>query len=415
MDPELAHARDRLRRCGRASAPALVDLVTKGPPPIRLLAAEELAALAPAEAVPSLLDAIAAADDRTRRELHDAMPRAKAEPQLLDAIAAAGDRTRSELRAALARAARNPRAFPALKDQLAVDKLGARSEIVAIDLLRAAGPSLGKVDGAAAAFAAVAGRATSFRARYLLQAPAAELALAGEAQAAEYLSRSLREDEDTHVRTRAAEVAGIVPALAPRLAEALGDADPRVREAVLNAVAEAAARPGAVPVPAAALRGRLAGDEWTFVRAGAARTLGALPADAENDRALAAALADGSPDVRTRALDGLGAHHAVAESFAVRAIQGDNGEAVEVRAHAILALGAMCDASSIPEWTKLALGAKAPTDDEARRLGGAAIAALGQVHPADLRVRLAPLLDRDTPPAAREMARAAVAGRGGCN
>ncbi len=46
--------------------------------------------------------------------------------------------------------------------------------------------------------------------------------------------------------------------------------------------------------------------------------------------------------------------------------------------------------------------------------GGAAIAALGQVHPPDLRDRLAPLLDKDTPPAAREAARAALAAPGGC-
>lgn len=386
IDPELAHARDRLRRCGRASAPALIALLTRGAPTTRLLAAEELASLAPAEAVPALLDAIAGGDDTSRREL----------------------------RAALARAARSPRALEALHDALAADKLGARSEIVAIDLLRAAGPSLAKVEGAGAAFGALAARGTSFRARYLLQAPAAELAVAGDAGAAEYLRRSLREDEDGHVRARAAEVAGLVPALSGRLAEALGDREPRVREAALNAIAEATARPDAPPAPAAALRERLAGDDWTFVRAGAARTLGALPAEAGNDRALAAALADGSPDVRTHALDGLGAHHAVAHADAVRALQDDKDESVEVRAHAMLALGAMCDARSLPDWTKLARGAKAPADDKDRRLGGAAIAALGQLHPADLRDRLAPLLDQDTPPAAREMARAAIAGRGGC-
>ncbi len=386
VDPELAHARDRLRRCGRASAPALVGLLTKGAPLTRLLAAEELAALAPAEAVPPLLDAIGAADDDTRREL----------------------------RAALARAARNPRAFPALRDELGGDKLAARSETVAIDLLRAAGPSLGQVEGAAGAFAALAGRATSFRARYLLQAPAAELALAGDARAVEYVRHSLREDEDEHVRARAAEVAGLVPALAPRLAEALADRNPRVREAALDAVTDAVTRPGAPPAPVAALRERLATDDWTFVRAGAARTLGALPADAETDNALAVALGDGSAEVRSRALDGLGAHHAKAHADAVRALQDDKDEAVEVRAHAVLALGAMCERRALADWTKLARAAKAPADDKDRRLGGAAIAALGQVHPADLRDRLAPLLEKDTPPAAREMARAAVAGRGGC-
>jgi hypothetical protein len=118
--------------------------------------------------------------------------------------------------------------------------------------------------------------------------------------------------------------------------------------------------------------------------------------------------------VRGRALDGLGAHRATAHADTVRARQNDAEEGVEVRARAILALAAMCDTRSIADWTKLARTSKTPIDDRDRRLGGAAIAALGQVHPADLRDRLAPLLEKDTPPAAREMAKAAVAGQGSC-
>jgi hypothetical protein len=51
-------------------------------------------------------------------------------------------------------------------------------------------------------------------------------------------------------------------------------------------------------------------------------------------------------------------------------------------------------------------------DDRDRRLGGAAIAALGEVHPADLATRLAPLLEKDAPMPAREMAKAAMAEKG---
>jgi HEAT repeats len=386
VDPELAHARDRLRRCGRASAPALVELVARGAPRAKLLAADELAALAPAEAVTPLLDALAAADDATRRDL----------------------------RAALARAARDPRAYRALGDELAPARFAARPETVAIDLLRAAGPSLAQVRGGAAAFDGLATPAASFRVRYLLQAPAVALALTGDAPAAAFLLHSLREDADPHVRARAAAVAGLVPDLAGPLAEALADADPRVREAALNAVAEAASRPTPPPAPTAALRERLAHDDWTFVRAGAARTLGIFPADADADRTLAAALADTSPEVRGQALDALGAHRAAAHADAVRARQDDDQEVLDVRARALLALAAMCDARSLSDWTKLARGAKAPLDDRGRRLGGAAIAALGQLHPADLPSRLAPLLEKDAPPAVREMARAAIAMPGGC-
>jgi HEAT repeat protein len=390
VDPELSHARDRLRRCGRASAPALVALLGKGAPRTRVLAAEELAALAPAEAVPALLDALAHADDNTRRDL----------------------------RAALARAAGSARAASALRDELAADRLATRTDVVAIDLLRAVGPALVRVEGGAAAFASQSARATSFRARYLLQGPAAELARAGDATATAFLHRSLRADDDAHVRARAAEAAALVPSLAGPLVEALADPGPRVREAALNAFADALSGQSgpspAQPLAAAALRERLAHDDWTFVRAGAAHTLGALPADVENDRALAAALADTSPDVRGRALEGIGAHHAVAYAAAVQSHQDDPAENLEVRARAMLALAAMCDARSLADWTKLARTAKQPMNDQERRLGTTAIAALGQLHPRDLKDRLLPLLDADSPPAAREAARAAIEGKGGC-
>ena len=387
-DPELIHARDRLRRCGRPAAEALAKLVRTGAPRTRVAAAEEISALAPEVAVPALLDAMGSADDAVRRDL----------------------------RAALARAARSSRARAALGEELSAPKLGARSEIVAIDLLRAAGPALGSVEGAADAFATITAQRTSFRARFLLQAPAAELARAGDARAAAYLRAALQKDQDAFVRARAAAVSGGLPALGADLIAALDDADPRVREAVIAAVAEARARgEGNAPAGlAAALGKRLAADDWTFVRAGAARALGALPAEPGIDGALAAALRDVSPEVRGRALDGLGAHRATAHLEAVRDRQDDDGEHGEVRARAILALGAMCDRKSIDAWTKLALGAKSPIDERSRVLGGAAIAALGDAHPADLATRLAPLLEKDAPGPVREMARAALAATPAC-
>ena len=388
VDPELFHARDRLRRCGRAAAPTLVKTIAEGKPRARIAAAEELAMLAPGEAVVAILDAIA--------------------------LAGADDALRRELRAALARAANNPHAVQALHDEIGKPKLDARPEVAAIDLLRAMGPALAHVDGSAEAFGAVTARATSPRGRYLLQAPAAELAKAGDARAAGYLRDGLRKDEDPHVRARAAEMAGRVPALVGDLLAALDDADPRVREAALDALAHAQAGggQGAVEGLAAALGKRLSTDDWTFVRAGAARALGAMPADPAIDQALAAALADGSPDVRGRALDGLGAHRATAHVEAIRERQDDETENLEVRARAILALASLCDARSADGWTKLARAAKAPMDDRDRRLGGAAIAALGEVHPADIAARLAPLLEQDAPMPVREMAKAAMAEKG---
>jgi HEAT repeat protein len=386
-DPARAHARDRLRRCGRASAPALAGLVRAGAAETRVLAADELALVAPAEAVPVLLDALAGADDALRRDL----------------------------RAALARAAKSPHALAALKDEVEEARFKARPEAVALDLLRAAGPALGHIEGAAQAFALLATPQASFRSRYLLQAPAAELSLSGDARAGAFLRESLRKDPAPEVRARAAEVAGKVGALGPELAAAVDDPEVRVRKAAIDAAIEALER--GLPAPpglAASLSSKLASDDWTFVRAGAARALGVLPAGEAIDGALARALGDLAPDVRGRAIEALGAHGATRHADAIRERADTVEELPEVRARAILALAALCDRRSVDDWTRRAQRAKAPLDEADRRLGAASIAALGRLHPPDLAERLAPLVAKDSPPMVREMARAAIAAETKC-
>jgi HEAT repeat protein len=398
-DPEAHHARDRIRRCGRAAAPVLAKIVVegratpgatpakRGADPVRVAAARELALAAPAEAVPALLDAIAAANEATRREL----------------------------RSALAQAAQSERSREALASELSESRFRARPELAQIDFLRAMGPLLGQVEGAGAAFHLLASPGASFRARYLLLAPAAELARAGDARADAWLRAALRKDADHHVRVRAGEVAWRVPALAPDLLAAADDPEVRVREAAIGSLGRVAGEGAKAPPEAeAALVARLSSDPWTFVRAGAARALGSLPAGAAGDRALAAALADASPDVRGNALDALGARRAVAYASAVRERAEDKEENVEVQARAILALAEMCDRASVDLWTKLALRARSPLGERDHRLGTAALAALGHVHPADLKERLAPMFEKGTPRALQEMARAAIEAPGQC-
>jgi HEAT repeat protein len=396
-DPEAHHARDRIRRCGRAAAPALAKIVVeglanaapakRGVDPARIAAARELALVAPGDAIPALLEAIAAANDAMRREL----------------------------RAALGQAAQSDRSREALAAEVAQDRFRARPEVAQIDFLRAMGPALGQVAGAGAAFHGLATPAASFRARYLLLAPSAELARAGDAQALAWLRAALRKDADRHVRLRAAEVAWRVPALAPDLLAAAGDPEVRVREAAIGSLGRVAEEGAKAPPGAeAALSARLGSDPWTFVRARAARALGALPAAAAGNRALAAALADASPEVRGNALDALGARRAVAYANVVRERAADGDENLEVQARAILALAEMCDRASIDLWTKLALRARSPLGERDHRLGTASLAALGHVHPADLRQRLAPMFEQGTPRALQEMARAAIEASGKC-
>jgi hypothetical protein len=392
-EAELAHARDRIRRCGRAAAPVLSKIVSEGPERARVAAADELALVAPAESVPVLLSAMAQSSDTARREL----------------------------RTALSHAAKSQRAWPAMAAELEPARLSARSDTVRIDLLRAMGPYIGRVQGSARVFGEMARQKTDFRSRYLLLAPAAELAREGDRTALAYVGLALRADQDAHVRARAAEVAGRVPVLLPHLAVAAEDADVRVRDAAAVSIARAATdaeRARRVRAEEAAARTalvrRLRIDPWTFVRTNAARSLGALPAEAAADRMLAASVGDAAPDVRAAALDALGAHRAVAHAVVIRQVADNSKEMPEVRARAVLALAQMCDRASLDSWTKLARRTLNAADEADRRVGAAAIAALGHVHPADLRDRLAPLLARGAPHGPREMARAAVAERGGC-
>jgi hypothetical protein len=387
-DPVVAHARDRLRRCGRASAPALARLIKDAPDPIRVVAAEEIALVAPPEAIAAILDALPEAPDAVRRDL----------------------------RGSLARAAGSAKARSALTDWMMADRFGSLGDIAKVDLLRAMGPVLPEIEGGKKVLFGLLGKDAPFRTRYLLLAPAADLAAKSDADALALVRDALAKDTDPHVRLRAAEVAAKVPALAPELVAAAGDAEVRVREAAVRALSVAAGKGNKLPSSAEpVLIQRLSKDDWTFVRVAAAETLAATPRSDAADKALAGALADASPEVRGRALDGLGAHQARTFAPEVRERAKIAEETLDVRARALLALGAMCDTESLDLLTKLALGAKSLTSEAERRLGAAALMALGDLHPKDLERRIAPLTGKDSPILIREMAKSVLAGKSTCD
>lgn len=382
LDPALEHATDRVRRCGRASAAALADLIKTAPPAVKIAAAAELALLAPAESVPVLLDELAATDENLRLEM----------------------------RTALAHAAKNERAWPVLATELERDRFSARTEVVQIDVLRSLGARIGNVTGAREAFVSLWSPEAPFRTKYLLLGPAAELARTGDERAQALLLAALRTDTDPHVRLRAAQVSARVPALQSALVDAVDDAEVRVREAAVEALGTPDKDAPRVPPSAlfvAALERRLQKDPFTFVRVHAARSLGQMPATSASDDALAAALKDVSSDVRARAIDGLAVHRAKNHMLELRQISDREDEVAEVRSRAILALGVLCDASKIDAWTTLSRLAIQGMSEEERMIGAAAIAALGDVKPKDLAKRLAPLLDPKAPRNVREAARAA--------
>jgi len=323
---------------------------------------------------------------------------------LLDAMARADDAGRRELRAALSLAAKSARSWPSFTAELEPARRAARGPVLEVDLFRALGPYIERVEGSAQAFAAVARQQKDFRARYLLLGPAAELARTGDRAALAWLGLSLRTDADAHVRARAAE-----------------DGEVRVRQAAAHSIGVIAAngdgRSGAPATTAAArnaLVRRLRLDPWTFVRSGAARSLGALPAEAGADRSLASAMADASPEVRMSAIDALGEHRAAAYAPAIREVMGATKQPGDVRISAVLALATMCDRASIEAWTTMARRVANPQGEQDLRLGVAAIAALGRVHPPDVAARLAPVNVKGVPSSLRDVVRAAINSKGAC-
>lgn len=389
VDPALAHATDRVRRCGRAAAPALAELVAHAKPFVKVAAAAELALIAPAESVPVLIEQLATSDDAVRREI----------------------------RTSLAHAAKNERTWPVLATELERDRFSTRTEAVKVDILRSLGARIANVTGARDAFLTLWAPEAPFRARYLLLGPAAELARKGDERAFGLLTEALLKDENPHVRLRAAQVAGRVPQIQRTLIQAVDDRDVRVREAAVEALGEAGKDASGAPPSdelVRALEGRLKKDPFTFVRVRVTTSLGQLPGAPASDRALVTALRDAAPEVRARAIDGLAAHRAKLHVGALQEISDREEEFPEVRARAILALGVLCDASKVDAWTKLARLSVQGMSDGERMIGAAAIAALGDVKPKDLAKRLAPMLDPRSPRNVREAARAALDAPSGC-
>ncbi|MBK8255197.1 MAG: hypothetical protein IPK82_21365 [Polyangiaceae bacterium] len=386
-DPVAAHARDRLRRCGRASAPALGKLIKEAPDAVRIVAAEEMAVVAPAETVTAIVSVL---------------------PKLNDAV-------RRELRGSLAKAAGSAKARTTVTEHLQNERFSTFDEVVKIDLLRAVGPALPDIENGKQALFGLLSKQASFRARYLLLAPTADLASKGDAESITFVREALLKDVDKHVRTRAAEVSAKVPSLSADLVTAAADSEPRVREAALHALGQSANQGNKLPTTAEpVLAASLSKDGWTFVRIAAADALSVSPKSDSVDKALADALLDVSPEVRGRALDGLGVHKARTYAAAVRERAQIPEETLDVRVRALLALGAMCDRESVDYLTKMALGAASQTSEVERRLGAAALTALGEIHPSDLAKRIEKLTSKESPILVREMAKSALSATTTC-
>ena len=388
---EIHHAVDRLTRCQRAAAPALIQAIGSGQDKQKIQAAHILSLVAPGLAIETLVPLL---------------PRSK--PGL-----------RAEYRAALTKASQSPLAKEATAAKLADASLPL---VASIDLLRATTAQRHGTPEASSAFARLAKKDADFRTRYLLLGPAAELAGVGDARAEAYLMQALTSDSDSHVRARAGELAADLPSALEPLSRALADDDVRVRDAALGAVVRLT-DPGSAKVtqrvwpPAlfpAALK-LLASDAFTFVRAHAADALVPAPPGEGVDGPLAAAMGDSAPMVRARAIEALGRRHAQAHAPAIREALDNEAETVDVRARAARALGRLCDQGAADRLTELARKATSPQPNaDIIAIATSAAAALGQLNPPDLGKRLAPLAEKGAPRFALEMVRAAVGSTDRC-
>jgi hypothetical protein len=365
------HARDHIRRCGPAAAPFLAAAArqARGAQQLDILSELMLADAAQCvDVIASLLDV----DSRPRR---------------------------AALRVALARASLSSAAKPRVLAVLGDPK---SSERVLIEVLRSLGDRIGDFQPlAGAALSRLSTPQASFRTRFLLLEPSAELAVKDPALRAAF-ARALVSDPDPRFRAQALAVLKDASDFAVPLLQALSDSDVRVREAAVRASA-------ALPDAAPALVQRLAEDPWPLVRIAAADALADSKASRVAEPALARAIEDESPHVRAHVLLALGAHHAIGELPKIRARLADVDEHPLVRAAAAQALAALCDLASLPALTSYALKLADPMADANQHvIGAASLLALSDLRPADLEARLRPLRAKGAPPQARQAADAVL-------
>lgn len=375
---ESDRARDRIRACNKEAGPPLLAAIAETKSlEQRGAIAEEAALLAPATAIPPLLEWLQKAERPDERQA---------------------------FRKALAKGALREVGLRTLDATIAAETFAALPLITRIDVLRALGPEIGRTQHGAAAFGAVAKAAVDFRDRYLLLSVAADLARAGDAGALGVLTAALADDADPRLVARAASLSRGVTKLTPRLFALLDAKHVRVREAALLALTS----PGA-PVGAALgnkLLGRLTEDPWTFVRLAAAGALVAAPKDAALDAKIAAAVdLEPSPGVRAELSRTLGERDARSASQTLRERAFDRKEAIEVRVAALGALGQVCDKSASEELSAMALQGVRPTFESDRKLAVAAISALAVLRPASLKDTLTKLAAKDAPPELRAAAK----------
>ncbi|MEO6601266.1 MAG: HEAT repeat domain-containing protein [Polyangiaceae bacterium] len=370
------HARDHIRRCGKAAAPFLIAAAKKSQGTLQLNLLGELL-LADAAQCVDVIVGMLDVDSRTRR---------------------------AALRIALARASTLSEAKPRV---LAVLGDPQTTERVLVEVLRALGARISEFQPAAGAvLTRLQAPNQSFRTRFLLLRPSAELAELDPGVRASF-AQALASDPDPRFRAQALTVLKNPQDFSTSVSAALNDPDMRVREAAVRASA-------ALPNATSALISRLAGDPWPLVRMAAADALSASPSAPNVESALSHAIGDESPHVRAHVVTALGSHHATAQLGKIRERLADEDEFPMVRAAAAHAVADLCDLKSLDTLTGYAQKLADPMAEPGEHMiGAASLLALGDLRPPDLEARLKPLRVKGAPAQAKQAAEAVLQRSGG--
>lgn len=370
VDGELRHARTRLERCRKKAVPALSEVARDNAHPAQVRAADELGLISPEDAAATLGQAVLAGGRPARKRLGGLLGRALQSP-------------RSDAAAATLLAD----ATPPIDERLR--------------LLLLARPRLGTATVAAGAREILRAADGSFDTRYLAIPTRAALAAQGDAEAEASLRRELSAPEPA-MRARAAAASAALPSLVVALVGATSDVEPRVRAAALSALSHG----GSASMSAIAAR---FDDDWTFVRTAAYQATVGQPTVAFEPLLIARLPKETSSLAMSALVDALAERGQATSRAPLRALVTDTTKTPDVRARAVRGVALLCDRDAVDALVSLAKqGAHIQANEGERVLSGAAIAALGRLHPQDLRARLAFLSGEGIPAPLVSAGRAAI-------
>ncbi len=380
-DEEVAHkAESKLERCGKAASQAMIDAVKGTDLKARAKAAGILALVAPSAALDVLAGVLADGPTETRALTRRAFATASRSATIEKLGALLDDPSRT-------------------RDQK-------------LEMLRALDPRLLELGvRASATLDAALSRQPEFRLRFLSLMPLATLSRAHDPSATKHFVDMLAHDPDAPIRAQAAELSADLRDAQPALIQLLADPDPRVRDAAIRALTPSKLTSATdafsallkddrwvfVRVSAASALGALPASPQ------ADEALGDSLSHELGSRVLAATI-DALGSHRARAQ---------AEAVRKRLDDRDQPAFVRASAaRALGAMCDASSYDRLTELAQAAASPVADADELTIAL--AAIDALGVAHPADVGKRLAPIDDKSVKQELRMAARRAFMMKGSC-